>query len=167
MDDSERDQSDEAIVSARIAGVSLRELARRHQCSTSEIENAIDRRLDYELDQRQRLRLVKLSVERILSLMRPFFDMAVKDTGVEPSTRISAAMLCCKLEERLSLLLGTDHPVQSRIDVYQVSADQQPANSWEKLHSMILRIGRQKDDNGAGDGAVGVLSDSDDGEPSH
>lgn len=88
------DERDEAITAARIAGTSSRALAKQYSCSNREIEEAVDRRLSYELDQRQRLRLVKLSVGRIETLMSSFYERAVKDKDV------SAGVLLCKLEER-------------------------------------------------------------------
>src|SRR5215472_10678108 len=136
------DERDEQIVSARIAGESTRALAKVYGCSSREVEEAVDRRLDYTLDNRQRMRLVKLSVERISALMKPFYERAIRDKDC------AAGTLCVKLEARLSLLLGLDQPVQSRIDVYQATAETEPS-SFEKLHAMILRIGRQKDGNGA------------------
>ena len=48
------DERDEQIVSARIAGESTRALAKLHGCSSREVEEAVDRRLDYTLDNRQR-----------------------------------------------------------------------------------------------------------------
>src|SRR5215831_4817950 len=119
MDDSERDES---ITEARIAGTSTRALAKLHRISSGEVEAAVDRRLDYELDNRQRLRLVKLSVERISALMKPFYERAVRDKDC------AAGTLCVKLEERLSLLLGLDQPIQSRVDVYQVETAEQPSS---------------------------------------
>ena len=142
MDDCERDES---ITEARIAGTSTRALAKLHRCSSGEVEAAIDRRLSYELNDRQRLRLVKLSVERIMALMAPFFECATKDRDVQAGT------LCCKLEERLSLLLGLDHPVQARVDVYQVQSEEQPS-SFDRVHDMILQIARKGRDLHGGDG---------------
>src|SRR5215471_8593218 len=127
------DARDEEIVSARISGVPTRVLARRHHCTGNEIEAAVDRRLDYELDNRQRLRLVKLSVERIMALMTPFYERATKDKDV------AAGTLCCKLEERLAFLLGLDHPTQARVDVYAVERQQQPS-SYEKITAAIMRV---------------------------
>src|SRR5262249_27566319 len=117
-DDRERD---EQITAQRIAGASVRALATRYDCTSREIEDAIDRRLSYELDQRQRLRLVKLSVGRIETLLSGFYEKAVRDRDVPSGT------LCCKLEERLALLLGLDHPTTSRLDVYQVTQEQKPS----------------------------------------
>src|SRR5262245_53790632 len=101
---------DEAITAARIAGQSTRALAKLHGCSSREVEAAIDRKLDYKLDNDMRLRFVKLTVERIEQLMQSFLERAVRDRDV------AAGTLCCKLAERLSLLLGLDQPQQSRID---------------------------------------------------
>src|SRR5215471_7928873 len=147
--DSERDES---ITDQRIAGVSSRALAKAHQCSTAEIEAAVDRRLDYTLDNRQRMRLVKLSVERISALMKPFYERAIRDKDR------AAGTLCVKLEERLSLLLGLDVPLQARVDVYQVQAEEQPTSSFSRVHETILRIGRKGREANGADGAVSVLS---------
>src|SRR5215472_6439304 len=139
------DERDEQIVSARIAGESTRALAKVYGCSSREVEEAVDRRLDYTLDNRQRMRLVKLSIERISALMKPFYERAIRDKDC------AAGTLCVKLEERLALLLGLDQPVQSRIDVYQVQAEEQPT-SFSKIHEMILRIGKRGDPPGDGNG---------------
>jgi len=130
--DSERD---EAITEERIAGKSVRALAKLHNCSGTEIEAAIDRKLNYELDQRQRLRLVKLSVGRIESLMSAFYERATKDRDV------SAGVLCVKLEERLALLLGLDHPQQQRLDVYQVEPREQPSDH-EQIKNAIMTLSK-------------------------
>jgi hypothetical protein len=161
MDDDER----EAITEARISGVSCRALAKAHQVSTADIEAAVDRRLDYELNNQQRLRLVKLSVERIMALMAPFYEMAVGGKGVCASERISAATLVVKCEERLGFLLGLDHPTQARVDVYAVEREREPS-SHEEIRAAIMRVARGPNwqppaANGDGN-AVTVLSNSDD-----
>src|SRR5215831_18234465 len=130
------DDRDESITEARITGVSTRALAKAHGCTNSEIEEAVDRRLSYELDSRQRLRLVKLSVARIEGLMLPFYEKAVRDKDV------AAGTLCCKLEERLALLLGLDHPTTSRVDVYQVEAQRQPSRH-QRIQEAIMRVVEQ------------------------
>jgi len=152
-DDSERD---EQITSQRIAGTSTRELAKQHGCTGREIEEAVDRRLSYELDNRQRLRQVKLSVARIESLMHPFYEKAVKDKDV------SAGVLCCKLEERLAMLLALDQN-SMRVDVYQIQAAEQP-KSYEKIRQAVYRVARGHN---GGAGAVAALSPPDDDKPSH
>src|SRR5262249_27183858 len=150
-----------------IAGTSARALAKVHGCTSSDIEAAVDRRLDYGITNDLRLRLVKLNVERLEQLMAPFFERAVKDRDV------AAGTLCYKLAERLSLLLGLDQPAQSRLDVYQVQAAQEP-KSFEKIRRAVYAVARGPDwhpdaGNGApsdGNGAAGVLAPPDDPEPS-
>jgi hypothetical protein len=156
------DERDEAIAEARISGTSSRALAKQYGCTNREIEEAIDRRLSYELDNRQKLRLVKLSLGRIEALMFPFFEKAVKDKDV------AAGTLCCKLEERLALLLGLDHPTTQRVDVYQVEEQQQPSGH-EQIRAAIMKVARgpnwqPPDANGDGN-AVGTLSDLSDDKP--
>jgi hypothetical protein len=83
------------------------------------------------------VRLVKLSVERIVALMSSFYKKATKEKDV------SAGTLCCKLEERLSLLLGLDHPTTSRLDVYQIEAQKQPSEH-ERIRDAIMRMANQQ-----------------------
>ena len=104
MDNDERDES---ITEARIAGTSTRALAKLHGCTSREVEAAVDRRLDFEVDQKLRLRAIRLDLVRIETLMAPFFERAVKDKDC------AAGTLCCKLLERRALLLALDQPVQS------------------------------------------------------
>jgi hypothetical protein len=132
MDDSERDES---ITEARITGTSTRALAKLHGCTSGEIESVIDRRLDYELDNKLRLRAIKLDLARIETLMAPFFERAVKDKDVPSGT------LCCKLLERRALLLGLDQSPTARVDVYQVEANQHP-KSYERIRAAIYAVAR-------------------------
>jgi hypothetical protein len=131
----DQDERDEAIAEARISGTSSRALAKQYGCTNREIEEAIDRRLSYELDNRQKLRLVKLSLGRIEALILPFFEKAVKDKDV------AAGTLCCKLEERLSLLLGLDSPTAQRVDVYQVEEQRRPSQH-ELIRDAVMTLAR-------------------------
>jgi len=131
------DDRDESIIEARISGTSTRALAKLHHLTSSEIEEAIDRRLDYEVDNRMRLRAVKLSAARLDELRKPFFEKARKgDT--------QAGLLCVKIEERLTLLFGLDQSPTARVDVYQIQAAEQP-RSHEKIREAIYRVARGPD----------------------
>jgi len=129
------DDRDDSITEARITGVSTRALAKVHGCTSREVEAAFDRRLDFVLDSAARLRAVKLSTARLEALMVPFFENAQKGDA-------QAGLLCVKIEERLSLLLGTDHPTTSRVDVYQVEAAQKPSQH-QLIHDAIMRVVEQ------------------------
>ena len=152
----QNDERDESITEARISGTSTRALAKLHGCTGREIEEAVDRRLSFELDGRQKLRQVKLSLGRIESLMVAFYEKAVKDNDVQAGT------LCCKLEERLSMLLGLDQPLQSRVDVYQVEQQQKPTQ-FDRITSALMSLkypnGRP---NGDGDAPPTAPSAADD-----
>jgi hypothetical protein len=152
------DDRDESIVEARITGTSSRALAKLHRCTSCEVEEAIDWRLDYEVDNRMRLRAVKLSAARLDALRVPFFEKAMKGDA-------QAGLLCVKIEERRALLFGLDQPLQSRVDVYQIQAAEQPTQH-EQIRRAIYAIARgdpdyQPDDDGNGNGSSGPS------EPSH
>src|SRR5262249_5241488 len=161
--DSERD---EAITEARISGTSSRALVKRYPEMTSrDIEAAVDRRLDYELDDRMKLRSVKLDLARIERLFEFFFAMAT--TGERDVVAVSAGTLCCKLLERKALFTGTEAPLQGRVDVYQVEQHQQPS-SYQKITDVLMALkysghpsGDGASDPNGGDSAVGALSDGD------
>src|SRR5262249_19050483 len=128
------DDRDESIVEARITGTSTRALAKLHKCSTTDVEAALDRTLDYEVDNKMRLRAVKLAAARLDSLRRPFFEKALKgDT--------QAGLLCVKIEERLALLFGLDQSPTARVDVYQMQAAEHP-KSFERIRAAIYKIAR-------------------------
>jgi len=82
--------------------------------------------------------------------MAPFFERAVK--GDCDAVAVAAGTLCCKLLERRAMLLGLDQPTQSRIDVYQVQAQQGPSRH-ERIKAAVLAVARGSniDD---GDGAA-------------
>ena len=147
--------NDNAMLEQRIAGRSIISIAEQYQCTTSDVEGAIERRLSFSLDNDQRLKLVKLDCARIEALMVPFFERAVKDRDV------AAGTLVCKLLERRSLLLGLDQPTQSRIDVYAVEQSHKPSQynrikeaidrMWQQspqiekdLHARVKQLGNEK-----------------------
>src|SRR5215813_5276071 len=111
-------RNDNAMLEERIAGRSIIAIAEQYECTTSDVEGAIDRRLNFALDNDMRLKAIKLDVTRLEALMLPFFERATKDRDV------AAGTLCVKILERRALLLGLDSPV--RIDVTQVEAQEAP-----------------------------------------
>jgi len=52
----DRDDRDDVMLEERLAGRSARAIAKRHRCSSSEVEAVVDRRLDYVLDHSRRRR---------------------------------------------------------------------------------------------------------------
>jgi hypothetical protein len=130
-------RNDNAMLEERIAGRSIIAIAERYECTTSDVEGAIDRRLNFTLDNDQRLKAVKLDVTRLEALMLPFFERATKDRDVQAGT------LCVKILERRALFLGLDQPTQSRVDVYQVEQRKQPSQ-YEQIKAAINRMWEQQ-----------------------
>ena len=133
----DQDDRDDEMLEERLSGRSVVAIAKQYQCTTSDVDALIDRRLGFDLTNDLRLKAVKLDVARLEALMAPFFERATKDKDV-PS-----GVLCVKILERRALLLGLDHPTQSRVDVYQVEARKEPSRHdriaaainqmWERL----------------------------------
>jgi hypothetical protein len=132
--DSERD---EAITEQRIAGTSTRALAKRYDCTSREVEEAVDRRFDFELNDRMKLRSVKLDLARIERLFEFFFSIAT--TGDRDVVAVSAGTLCCKLLERKALFMGTEAPLQGRVDVYQIRPPDAPS-SYQRITETLMSL---------------------------
>ena len=135
MDQDNR--NDSAMLAERIAGESALVIAERYQCAPDDVDAAVDRRLNFALNNDQRLRAIKLDVARLEALIVPFFERATKDKDVPAGT------LCCKLLERRALMLGLDQPTQSRVDVYQVEQRKQPSQ-YEQIKAAINRMWEQQ-----------------------
>jgi hypothetical protein len=145
VNDTAIQERDEAVAEALVAGQSVRVVQKQFGLTTAELDAALERL--WPIDSAARVRVIKRDVGRLDKLTEVFYGKAL--AGDVPS-----GLLTVKIWERLHELLGLD--AAQRVDLQIVS---QPAEvpSFEKLHEMVLRIGRQKDGNGA-DSAVGVLS---------
>ena len=79
---------------------------------------------------------MKLSTERILSLLQPMYQKAVKELDV------SAGLLCLKGEERLACLFGLDQSPTQRVDIYQVEAQQKPSQHDQMRNTILAFLDR-------------------------
>src|SRR5689334_22743977 len=97
------DDLDTEILKHRLIGVSVNRIARRFRITKYEVEAALERTLP-QVDNPMRLKAIKLELERLDQLIRPFFAKALEgDTA--------AASIMVKLSERRSALLGLDSPL--------------------------------------------------------
>src|SRR5262249_22496376 len=144
-------ERDEAVAEAITSGRSLQAVRKEFGLSAAEIDAVLER--SWPIDTAARVRVIKRDVGRLDRLTEVFYLKAL--AGDVPS-----GMLTVKIWERLHALLGLD--AAQRVDL-QIVSQPPEAPSFEKLHQLILRIGREGD----GNGAVGALSDSDDDETSH
>ena len=135
----ENSARDVAILEQRIIGKSTISIAEQYRCTTSDVDAALDRRLNYDLDNPMRLRMIKLDCARIEALMAPFFERAVN--GDCDAIAVAAATLVCKLLERRTLLLGLDQPTQSRVDVFTIPSPNAPS-SYQRITDVLMSLRR-------------------------
>src|SRR5215471_7652782 len=133
-DPTSDDARDDFILQERLAGRSARSIGKELRCTVGEVDAALDRVLP-KLDNAARLRYISLDLQRLDALLKTFFARAIEKVDAQ------AGLLCVKILERKAALLGLDTP--QKLDIVAVQAQEQPTSSFEKLHEMILRIGRR------------------------
>jgi len=143
----ENSARDVAILEQRIGGTSSIAIAERYGCTITEVDAALDRRLNYDLDNPMRLRMIKLDCARIEALMAPFFERAVN--GDCDAIAVAAATLVCKLLERRALLLGLDQPTQSRVDVFTIPSPNTPSG-YQKITDVLMQLKHSRSNGGDG-----------------
>lgn len=120
---------DNEILRHRMAGISVRAIARRFGISRRDVLTALDRALP-QIDNATRLAAIKLELERLDQLIRPFFVKALEgDTA--------AASILCKISTLRADLLGLNAPL--RIDATLVESYDNPT-STEELEVAISRL---------------------------
>jgi hypothetical protein len=146
MTDAAIEQRDEAIAEALAAGRSVRAVRREFSLTIAELDAALAR--CFPLDTAARLRTIRGDLGKLDRLIEVFFTKALAGD-------VHSGLLTVKAWERKAELLGLD--AVQRIDLQITQTEQQPTRH-EKIKAalMSLKYG------GNGDGAVGVLSDSDD-----
>jgi hypothetical protein len=143
-DPTSDDARDDFILQERLSGRSARSISKELRCTVGDVDAALDRVLP-KLDNAARLRYISLDLQRLDALLKTFFARAIEKVDAQ------AGLLCVKILERKAALLGLDTP--QKLDIVQVQAQEGPS-SFEKIHEMILRIGRRgrnlDDDDGEG-----------------
>jgi hypothetical protein len=132
-DPTSDDVRDEFILQERLRGRSARSISKELRCTVGEVDAALDRVLP-KLDNAARLRHISLDLQRLDALLKTFLARATEAADAQ------AGLLCVKILERKAALLGLDTP--QKLDIVQVQAQEGPS-SFEKIHEMILRIGRR------------------------
>jgi len=143
-DPTSDDARDDFILQERLSGRSARSISKELRCTVGDVDAALDRVLP-KLDNAARLRYISLDLQRLDALLKTFFARAIEKVDAQ------AGLLCVKILERKAALLGLDTP--QKLDIVQMQAQEGPS-SFEKIHEMILRIGRRgrnlDDDDGEG-----------------
>ena len=120
------DEISEQVLRLRIAGSSVRDIARHFNISIQEVNRRLDRALG-TIDNKTRSRALMIDLELLTHLQRPFVKLAMQGD-------VAAAALVLKIAERRACYLALDAP--TRIDVLQQVEVHQP-NSTERLRAAI------------------------------
>jgi hypothetical protein len=126
--DDELDQ-DAEILRQRLAGLSVRRLARTFNISENRVLKSLDRSLP-KLSPEVKVRLYREDLSRLDELLAAFYPLA--KTGSS-----SAAQTCIKLIERRACMVGFDAP--TKVDIL-VEKREGSGNSTEDLLRELDRI---------------------------
>jgi hypothetical protein len=121
------DVRDDFILQERLSGKSARAISKQLRCTVGEVDAALDRVLP-KLDNAARLRHISLDLNRLDRLLEVFYKRAIEDVDTQ------AGLLCVKILERKSAMLGLDSP--QKLDIVQVQAQKEPSQH-EKIAKVI------------------------------
>jgi hypothetical protein len=135
------EQREEAVVTALLSGRTVRSVRKEFNLTLDEIDAIIAR--TWPVDNRARVRMIMMDLGLLDRLIAEFYQRAL---GSHDATSAAFATVAIKAMERKHDLTGMS--AATRIDLTVTSQPQEAPSSFEKIHEMIMRIGRQKDDNG-------------------
>jgi hypothetical protein len=126
-DPTSDDVRDDFILQERLSGKSARAISKQLRCTVGEVNAALDRTLP-TIDNDARRRHVSLDLNRLDGLLETFYKRAIENVDAQ------AGLLCVKIMERKSAMLGLDSPQQ--LDIVQVQAQKEPSQH-EKIAKVI------------------------------
>ena len=124
------DARDDYILQERLAGRSARSISKELHCPINEIDASLDRTLPRITNEAKR-RIVALDIDRLDELLKVFMARAIEKMDSQ------AGLLCVKILERKSALLGLDSP--QKLDIVQLQAPKEQTGH-EKIREAILRV---------------------------
>ena len=127
IDPTSDDVRDDYILQERLSGKSARTISKQLRCTVGEINASLDRTLP-KIDNDARLRHISLDLSRLDGLLETFYKLAIEKEDTQ------AGLLCVKIMERKSAMLGLDSPQQ--LDIVQVQAQKEPSQH-EKIAKVI------------------------------
>jgi len=121
---------DDFILQERLSGRSARSISKELRCSTTEIDEALDRVLP-KIDNAAKLRIIALDLDRLDEMLKVFLLRAVEKGDTQ------SGLLVVKILERKAALLGLDSP--QKLDIVQVQAAAEP-NRFDKMYNMLVKF---------------------------
>jgi|tagenome__1003787_1003787.scaffolds.fasta_scaffold20537934_2 hypothetical protein len=157
--DAERDERDHEILQLRLAGLSIRRLAREFKVTDREVLRALERGLP-QLTPETRTRMFREDLLRLDELMIHWFAAAKNGSA----SAANATQLCLRIMERRSALCGLDAPVHWRIEVIEQAAAS-AESSTAALLKELDRIAAERPDDGHGLIIEGEIAEPDSAPP--
>jgi hypothetical protein len=121
------------VLALRVAGMSVRNIAKELHCSIAQVNECLDR-LVGTIDSNYRARALVVELERLDEVCRIFHvQMAKGDQG--------AATILLKAHERRCLILGLQAPASATIAfVEQQAIERERPSSVEKITAVLNRL---------------------------
>jgi hypothetical protein len=120
---------DEKIFRERLAGKSVRRIAREFGRSVEEV-SAVISRMCQPISPEMRKQVLQLDLERLDELQQVFYEKAREGDA-------SSAWITIKISERRSALLGLDIPAQLRADPVQLTIATAPETSTDRIRRAL------------------------------
>jgi hypothetical protein len=128
------DERDQDIFDQRLAGKSIRAIARQFRISMKEVDNIVEAHCT-PVTLEQKAKAYELELMRIDQMQLAAYEKARKGN-------ISAIMAVAKLMERRAAMIGYEAPV--RHDPIQVLAQATPVTSTERIQLVLDQLVEQK-----------------------
>lgn len=137
MTDITTDDIEEQIFKSRLAGRSIRHLAKQFKLTVPEVSEIVTR-LCAPVGPEMRRQALALDLERIEALGQIFYDKAM--SGAEGAE--SAASILIRLFEHRSALLGLSVPASARGDAVQMAiiTPPQPETSTDRIRRALADL---------------------------
>lgn len=120
---------EEEIFKARLAGKSVRKIAREFHVDVPQVETIIQRHLP-TVDGRMRSVAFALELERLDGYLSVFHSKAMEGDA-------QAGMICLKIGERFASLWGLDAPSQTKVDLVTSGVEKVEVTSTMRIRAAL------------------------------
>jgi hypothetical protein len=124
----------DAVVDDAIAGHKLKDIARAHSLTVSEVNKILDEETERALNNKQLRRELMLEAKRLRAIGKRYFERALSDDEQAPAS----AIIYVKASERLATLLGLNAPSNHTVQMHV--APPETVSSTERIRAALDRL---------------------------
>ncbi len=129
--------SDDEIIQQRIAGRSVRAIAKAQHCSVAQVNEAIDRWAATAIDDKIRKTTLALELARLDQLQETFYARALEGD-------VQCGALVAKLIERRGVMLGLHTPQTAVLQIVDEATPKE--TSTDRIERALAELAAQKKD---------------------